>query len=129
MMILFNFSHPLLPAQLNRIAELSGGSVERVIEVDSQVDPQTPLAPQVSAMANRCGLSPVEWQTLPMLIVLPSLNFSAALLLAEIHGRAGHFPTIVRIKPVVNEIATVYEVAELINLQTVRDDARQQRQA
>ena len=129
MMILFNFSHPLLPAQLDRIAELSGGSVERVIEVDSQVDPQTPLAPQVSAMANRCGLSPVEWQTLPMLIVLPSLNFSAALLLAEIHGRAGHFPTIVRIKPMSNGIATVYEVAELINLQTVRDDARQQRQA
>ena len=129
MMLLFNFSHPLLPTHLDRISELSGDTVERVIEVDSQVDPQTPLAPQVSAMANRCGLSPVEWQTLPMLIVLPSLNFSAALLLAEIHGRAGHFPTIVRIKPVVNEIATVYEVAELINLQTVRDDARQQRQA
>ena len=128
MMILFNFSHPLLPAHLDRIAELSGDAVERVIEVDSQVDPQTPLTPQVSAMVDRCGLSPVEWQTLPILIVLPSLNFSASVLLAEIHGRAGHFPAIVRIRPVVNEIATGYEVAELINLQTVRDDARQQRQ-
>ena len=128
MMILFNFSHPLLPAQLDRIAKLSGDTVVRVIEVDSRVDPQTPLAPQVSAMVDRCGLSPVEWQTLPILIVLSSLNFSAALLLAEIHGRAGHFPTIVRIKPVSDAIATVYEVAELINLQTVRDDARQRRQ-
>ncbi len=128
-MLVINFSHPLLPAHLDRIAALSGAAVERVIEVDSQVDLDLPLAPQATALADRCDLSPAEWQTLPILVALPALASSAAVVLSEIHGRMGHFPAIVRMKPVPNAITTAYDIAELINLQAVRDDARQRRRS
>jgi len=73
------------------------------------------------------GLSPVEWQTLPFLINPPSLNVIAVTLIAELHGRMGHFPAIVRLRPVADSVPTRYEVAEVINLQAVRDTARSQR--
>lgn len=129
MIVLLNFSHPIRPSQLERLAELCGEPIKQTIDVESQVDLDAPLTPQVVAMADRCGLLPVDWQTEPILVVLPSLNFSAAALLSEMHGRMGHFPTIVRMRPVSNGIATVYEVAELVNLQAVRDEARQRRSA
>ena len=127
-MLLINFSHPLLAAHLDRIAALSGAAVERVIDVDSQVDLSQPLVAQVTELAGRCELSPADWQTLPILVNLPALSGSAAVLLAEIHGRMGHFPAILRMRPVSNGVTTTYEVAELINLQEVREAARLQRQ-
>lgn len=56
--------------------------------------------------------------------MLPSLNFIAAVLLAELHGRMGYFPTIVRLRPVADATPRRFEVAELIDLQSVRDVAR-----
>ena len=41
---------------------------------------------------------------------------------AELHGRIGHFPALVRLHPKSGPLTT-YEVAELLNLQTVRDEA------
>jgi hypothetical protein len=50
------------------------------------------------------------------------------LLLVEIHGRIGHFPTLIRIRPKHGSITT-YEVIELLNLQTLRDAARKSSEA
>ncbi len=126
-MILLNFAHPLTPAQLDQAATLAGRPAERVVEVPSQVDPQQPLAPQVAALADAAQLSPAEWQSLPLLINPPSLNFVAAVLLAELHGRCGYFPAILRLRPVAESLPPHYEVAEIINLQSVRDAARHKR--
>ena len=93
-MILLNFSHPLTPNHLGQIEALTGHKVERVIAVHSQIDPQQPLMPQVTDLVDQAGLSPGEWQTLPLLINPPSLNFIAIVLLAELHGRCGYFPRI-----------------------------------
>lgn len=127
MMILLNFSHPLTNEHLAQIETLIGKKVDQVIEVNSQIDPQQPLVPQVVTMAEQCGLSPVEWQTLPIMVNPPSLHWVAVTLLAELHGRCGYFPSHLRLRSMEGTIANGYEVAEVINLQRMRDEARSKR--
>jgi hypothetical protein len=98
-----------------------------MIEVQCQIDPQQPLLPQVVALADQTKLSPKEWQTLPLLINPPSLNFIAVTLLTELPGRCGYFPTHLWLRPVSQSIPPRYEVAEIIELQAVRDKARLRR--
>jgi hypothetical protein len=78
-------------------------------------------------LADEAGLSPAEWQTLSLLVNPPSLNFIAVALLAELHGRCGYFPAHLRIRPVQGSIPPQYEVAEVLDLQSVRDAARNRR--
>ena len=126
-MILLNFSHPLTPQHLRQVEVLTERQIDRVIEVPSQIDPQQPLAPQIAAFVDQTGLSPTEWQTLPLLINPPSLNFIAIVLLAELHGRCGYFPAHLRLRPAQNSLPPQYEVAEVLNLQALRDTARRKR--
>ncbi len=126
-MTLLNFSHPLSPAHLAAIEQLTGQAVERVIEVKTQFDPEQPFAEQAQALVESAGLSAEEWQTTPLLVNLPSLNVIAALVLAEMHGRCGYFPAVIRLKPVPQTTPPQFEVAEILNLQAVREAARQQR--
>jgi hypothetical protein len=126
-MILLNFSHPLTPDHLQQVEALTGRKVERVIELHSQIDPQQPLAPQVTAMVDQAGLSPTEWQTLSLLVNPPSLNFIAVVLLAELHGRCGYFPAHLRLRPMQGSLPPQYEVAEVLDLQFLRDAARRKR--
>jgi hypothetical protein len=126
-MIVLNFSHPLTSEHLQQVETLTGRKVERVIAIHSQIDPQQPLAPQVTALVEQAGLSPHEWQTLPLLINPPSLNVIAVVLLAELHGRCGYFPAHLRLRPVQGSVPPQYEVAEVLDLQTLRDAARQRR--
>lgn len=125
-MILLNYAHPLSEAQLEQIAGLLGGRPE-VREVAVQVAQGAELRPQVRALADGAGLSGAEWQTRALLVNLPGLAPAAAALLAEIHGRAGHFPAMLRLRPRPNSTPTVYEVAEIVNLQGLRDQAREGR--
>ena len=131
-MLILNFAHPLTDEHLAQIERLTGQKPEHVIVINSQIDPQQPMAPQVAGMADAAGLSPEEWQTAPILINPPALNFSAVALIAELHGRMGYFPPCIRMRPVVDEhgnrvVPPCFEVAEIINLQEIRDRARQQR--
>jgi len=131
-MLLLNFAHPLTNEHLAQIEHLTGQKVERVVVIDSQIDPQQPLAPQIVALADAARLSPEEWQTLPILINPPALNFSAVLLIAELHGRMGYFPPCLRMRPVVGPdgqrvVPPRFAVAEILNLQAVRDAARRRR--
>ena len=131
-MLILNFAHPLTEEHLAQIERLTGQKPERVIVINSQIDPQQPLAPQVAGMADAAGLTPEEWQTLPLLINPPSLNFSAVALIAELHGRMGYFPPCIRMRPVVGPdgqrvVPPRFEVAEILNLQEIRDRARRLR--
>ncbi len=131
-MLILNFAHPLTDEHLAQIEKLTGQKPERVVVINSQIDPQQPLAPQVSAMADAAGLTPEEWQTLPLLINPPALNFSAVALIAELHGRMGYFPPCIRMRPVVGPdgqrvVPPRFEVAEILNLQAIRDEARRSR--
>ncbi len=122
-MLLLNFSHPFTDVQLARLAELAGQAVERVLNVKSQLDPTRPFAEQARALVDQAGLAPEEWQTTPLLVNPPSLSIIACLVLAELHGRMGYFPTVVRLRPVATTPPT-FEVAELLNLHLLREQAR-----
>ena len=126
-MILLNFSHPLTPDQLAQVQSLTGRPVERVIDLPTQFDHATPFLPQLDQLMARLDLTPTDWQTAPLLVNLPSLNFIAAPLLAELHGRMGYFPPVLRLAPVSGSLPPRYEVAEILNLQAVRDSARGKR--
>ena len=126
-MILLNFSHPLTPEQLAQVAELTSQSIDRVLSLPAHFDPQQPFGPQLDQLMAHIDLTPHDWQTASILVNPPSLNFIAGLLLAELHGRMGYFPPIVRLRPVEGALPPRYEVAEILNLQTVRDAARLKR--
>lgn len=126
-MIILNFAHPLTEGQLCQIERLTGCAVERVITVATCLDLAQPLGPQVAALADACGLSPTEWQTLPLLVNPPSLNSIAVALLAELHGRCGYFPAHLCLRPVPDSVPRRFEVAQVLDLQGQRDAARQAR--
>jgi hypothetical protein len=124
---IINFTHPLTASQTTALEQLSGQRIARVIEVKTQLDPAQPFVAQAHALVDSIGLTEDEWQTLPLLINLPSHNVIAALVLAELHGRMGYFPAILRLRPVPETTPLQFEVAEILNLQAVRERARQMR--
>ncbi len=134
-MIVLNFSHPITPAQIAQLEALTGQRVKRVIEQMPQFDHARSFGEQARALADAVGLSPQEWQTAPLVVIPPALNFIAVIVLAELHGRMGYFPTVARLRPIVGTppphpsapLRTGFEIAEVINLQGVRDAARERR--
>lgn len=126
-MLILNFAHPLSQAHLARIEDLAGTQVAEVKQMVAQIDVQQNVVPQVMALVDSVGLSPEEWQTLPLLVNPPSLNYIAVTLMAEVHGRCGYFPACLRLRPVADSLVPRYEVAEIINLQEVREAARLKR--
>lgn len=127
-MIILNFSHPLTPAQVAQLEALTQQRVEHTIDLMQQVqfDHARPFAEQARTLVDGIGLSATEWQSVQLLIVPPAFSFIAALVLAELHGRMGYFPSMVRLRPAEGGL-TQFEVAEVINLQSVRDAARTKR--
>ncbi len=126
-MILINCSHPLTDAQRAQIEALTGQSIAREIHAPAHFDHGAPFAEQTAALVASIGLTSEEWQTAPILLVPPALNVIALVLLAELHGRMGYFAPVVRLRPVESALPPRYEVAEVLNLQEVRDRARAKR--
>lgn len=126
-MILLNFSHPLTAAHLAAVRAQTGQAEVEERLIHAQADPDAPFAPQAAALADAAALSPAEWQTEQILLNAPSYNFLAAALLAELHGRMGYFPPVLRMKPVTGALPPRFDVAEILNLQAIRDQARTRR--
>ncbi|HQY95043.1 MAG: CRISPR-associated protein Csx15 [Caldilinea sp.] len=126
-MILLNFSHPVTVAQHAQIEALTETTIARLIDIPTQFDEQQPFGPQLAALLETIDLTAQQWQSEPIMVALPSLNFIAAVLLAELHGRMGYFPLVVRTRPAPGSAPRRYEVAELLDLQSIREAARRQR--
>ena len=126
--VVVNFAHPLTDAQRAQVEALAGRPVARVLDVLPHLDPDREVEPQVAALVDQVGLTVEEWQTTPLLVNPPGLAPLTAVLLAELHGRMGHFPTLLRLRPAAGALPLRYEVAEMVDLQSVRDQARQRRQ-
>jgi hypothetical protein len=126
-MLILNFTHPLTPQQQAQIEALAHTSIEEVRTIPVQIDQDEPLQPQITAIVDAVGLSSEEWQTRPFLVNPPGYAPAAFVLLAELHGRIGHFPSLIRLRPLPGSTPTTYEVAELINLQAIREEARRRR--
>ncbi len=126
-MIVVNFSHPLTPAQQTAIEALTQEKTGRLIEVKTHFNEAQPYTEQARALVESVGLTPAQWQQEKLLINPPSLSVIAALVLAELHGRMGYFPSIIRLRPVPGSMPPQFEVAEILNLHSVREQARLER--
>lgn len=126
-LVVVNFSHPLDAAQLGQLGALTGRQVARVLDAPAAIQQDQLLAAQAVSLVQSVPLSPQDWQTQPILVNLPGLAPLAASVLAELHGRMGHFPAILRLRPESQGLVTTYVVAEVINLQGLRDEARTRR--
>lgn len=126
-MHLLNFSHPLTSSNTTYIEDLTQLKIETVRDVKVQFNVTQEFVQQVVKMIEELDISSEKWQTEDWILVLPSLNYISAILLAELHGRVGRFPTIVRLRPGANTLVSSFEVAEIINLDAVRNTARTRR--
>jgi hypothetical protein len=122
-MLILNFTHPLTTEQCAQIEAIACDSVAEVRTITVRINQAEALEPQIHRIIEATGLSSEEWQTCPILINPPGYAPAAFVLLAELHGRIGHFPTLLRLRPR-QGIITTYEVAELLNLQTIREISR-----
>jgi len=126
-MTLLNLSHPLTASHLEQIEALSGKKIAEVKNIPVHFDAAISYIEQVVALVNTIGLAPQQWQNEPILLNPPSFNFIAIALLAELHGRMGYFPPCLRLRPIKDSLPPQFEVAEILNLQEMREKARTRR--
>jgi len=121
-----NFAHPLTDSQQRTVEKLTGQRIEKILEFRCHFDHNRSFSEQARCLVEGATLTSAQWQSLPILVNPPSLAPIACLILAELHGRMGYFPPILRLRPS-ETIPPQYEVAEIINLQAIRDSARNRR--
>jgi hypothetical protein len=127
-MLIINFSHPLTSQQKADIEKLTSENIEEIFEIPPfTFDPEISFETQFEALVCQIPVDSEILQTRPVLFNLPSLNIIAGMMIAWLHGRTGHFPAILRLKPRKDVMLTVYEVSEIVNLQSIRDKSRNQR--
>jgi hypothetical protein len=126
-MLILNYAHPLTAEQLAQVEALVGTKISEVKQIKVQLNQAEPLLSQVVTLADAAGLSGEEWSGQALVVNPPSLNFVAIALLAELHGRMGYFPTCLRLRPIEGSIPPRFEVAEVLNLQDIRNAARGRR--
>jgi len=73
------------------------------------------------------GRSREEWQTIPCVAVPAGYPAVWSVILAELHGRLGHFPNVARLRPTQPGASEKYEVAEILNLRELRHASRSKR--
>jgi len=120
--IILNFSHPITDEQRAQIAAALEREIE-VLDVPFQLDLLHQISPQVRLIVSSLDISPEQWQSAPIIVNLPGFSPGAAALLAELHGRMGYFPPIIRLR----RQAGWWVFAEVVDLQEIRDLARQAR--
>jgi len=120
--ILINFGRPMDTAQLEQLESLLNAEIDESIEVPGQMQDDQPYMPQVRAMINMVGLTPAEWQSLPLVVNIHPFAPAASAVLAWIHGLRGYFPEVVRMRR--NEQTECFEVVEVLRLQSVRNETR-----
>ena len=125
-MLILNFTHPLTDEHRKQIEVLASTAIDEIYTIPVQIEQGEPLEAQVRSVVSTIALTSEEWQMRPLLINPPGYAPAAFVLLAEIHGRIGHFPSFIRVRPKPGPV-TSYEVVELINLQAIRDNARHYR--
>ena len=127
MITVVNFSHPLTEEQLAQIEAICKDKVGQVFEARSFMDEYRDFESQVDEMISQIPLTPEAWQRERILVNLPGYSPACAVMLATLGGLMGYLPTIIRLRPAKDVIPPIFEVAELINLQSVRDRTRKMR--
>lgn len=123
---ILNFSHPLTPDQKKGIRAITGQRISKVLDLKLQFDNQRSFVDQTYEMFEQIPLTTEQWQTLSILVNPPSFAPIACMVLAVLHGKLGYFPPIVRLRPTA-DVPPKFEVAEIINLQNLREQSRRTR--
>ena len=122
-----NFTHPLTPIIIKQIEQVLEQQIEDVKNIKTQLNEDKSFDEQIQQLVDEVGFSSDEWQTGKFLVHVPGFAPAASALLAELHGRMGHFPTILRLRAIENTTPRQFELAEIINLQSMRDASREKR--
>lgn len=122
-MLVLNFSHALSDSHTASIAELVNDQVT-IIQYQVHFDDEVAFSMQTRDLLEQHPFSNEDWQTGKFLINLPGHPVIAGVLLAELHGRMGHFPTVLRLQTVPGITPPQFEIAELIDLHCIRTDSR-----
>ena len=120
--ILVNFARPMDSAQIKQLEHLLGAEIDETINVPGRLQDHEPYLPQVRAMINAVGLTPEEWQCLPLVVNIHPFAPAATAVLAWLHGLRGFFPDVVRVAR--SEQSGSFEVVEVLTLQSVRNEIR-----
>lgn len=126
--VLVNLSHPLTDAQLAELAGLVGSRPERCVDVQVQFDEALDFSNQATALVDAIAQSGVRLGTDQIVLNPPAHSAIASIVLAMLHGRSGGFPAILRVKRAAGPLGG-WVVAEVVNLQAVREQARIERGA
>ncbi|AZK60368.1 hypothetical protein Daudx_1836 [Candidatus Desulforudis audaxviator] len=123
--IAINFSsHPLTSFQQEQLRERFHVHIEELIELPVHFLAQEDLKPQAKKWIEEVGLALEEWSEKNIVLILPGLAPGAATILAAIHGLRGGFPKILWVYQAPND-RTQYEVAQVVDLQALRDMGRE----
>ena len=125
--IVLNFHQPITPPQREQLEEVGLAPVLEIIEPRSlpvRLEEGRSFVEQVRDLLDETGLTPEEWRTLPLAVNLPGFAPLAAVVVAQLQGRMSRLPHVIRMRPTAAD-RTVFEVAEMIQLQRARDDAQQ----
>lgn len=123
--IVLNFLQPLTQSHRDQIGDYLKAKIYEVIEPTTlpvRLDELSNFVEQARALLDETGLTPEEWRTLPLVINLPGFSPLSAILLAEMQGRMSRLPHVIRMRPSASD-RTVFEIAEVIALQDIRDKA------
>lgn len=123
--LVINLSHPFSDRDLESIAGLTSLPVGRVVDATVDLSSSRQLGEQVHQLLDGLPLSPRQWQQEALVVNLPGLAVAAAAVLADIHGRRGSFPRVLRMER--NPDSDEFQVVEVVSLQSVRDGARRMR--
>ena len=126
--LVLNFSgHPFMQGQQKKIRNLMGWPKLEVIDVPiGTVSEDEKFLAIALQKVDGIDLLPHEWQTIPIVVVPSGYSYLWSPILAELHGRLGHFPDVVRQRPAKGELEK-YEVAEIIDMRGIRHHARKKR--
>ncbi len=127
--LVLNFSgHPVLPGQQKKILQLMGWPKLEVIDVQmGTVKEDENFLNTALRKVDGIDLLSNEWQTFSLIAVPAGFSPLWSALLAEIHGRLGHFPDVVRLRPAPQGEKEKFEVAEILDLRDIRHQARAKR--
>lgn len=124
-MIILNFAHPLNSTALEALASLlEGDVVGEVKNVTVKVDNERSFLDQAQEVTESVGWTSQQWQTNRFVVVPPGYAPFACTLLANIHGRTGFFPAMLRMKPS-GGTPPSFTPAEVLSLHAVREESRE----
>jgi hypothetical protein len=127
--LIINFSgHPVLPGQQKDIGQMMHWQTPEVITVSlGNVAEDHHFVSTIEKAVEKVALSPEEWQSTPLVVIAAGYTAVWSVVLAELHGRLGYFPDVVRLRPASTASNEKFEVAEILNLREVRHNSRDKR--